>query len=470
MSDHKLAVVVLAAGLGTRMKSERPKALHKVAGRSMLGHVLGVAATLAPERVVVVAGPGMEPAVATEAEAAGVPYRIAVQHDRLGTGHAVATAKPALEGYHGPGGAGDVLIVFGDTPLLRPETLRAMAERRRAPEAPTVLGLAFRPADPSRYARVEIDARGQVLRVIEVPDANEEELKIEVCNGGILLAEGPALFEMVDALRNDNAKGEYYLTDVFAMANARGLSVRSEEADDPDEVLGADSRRGLARAEAIAQARLRAGALDGGATLIDPESVWFSWDTRLGRDVTIEPHVVFGPGVVVEDGAEIRAFSHLEGARVKRGAVVGPFARLRPGSVIGENARIGNFVETKNAVLGPGAKASHLTYLGDSEVGEEANIGAGTITCNYDGIEKHRTVIGAGAFIGSNTALVAPARIGEGAMVGAGSAIGGEVAPDELVVVRGTERRGPGAASRFRERRRAEKCKRAGQAAKKEGS
>ena len=469
MSDHKLAVVVLAAGLGTRMKSERPKALHKVAGRSMLGHVLGAAATLAPERVVVVAGPGMEPAVAAEAEAAGVPFRVAVQHDRLGTGHAVATAKPALEGYHGPGGAGDVLIVFGDTPLLRPETLRSMVERRRAPAAPTVLGLAFRPADPARYARVEIDERGQVLRVIEYPDASEAELKIATCNGGILLAEGPALFEMVDSLSNDNAKGEYYLTDVFAMANARGLSVQSAEAD-PDEVLGADSRKGLARAESIAQARLRARALEEGATLIDPDSVWFSWDTRIGRDVTIEPHVVFGPGVMVEDEVEIRAFSHLEGAQVKRGAVVGPFARLRPGTVIGENARIGNFVETKNAVLGAGAKASHLTYLGDSEVGEEANIGAGTITCNYDGIEKHRTTIGAGAFIGSNTALVAPAKIGDGAIVGAGSAIGGEVAPDELVVVRGKERRGPGAASRFRERRRAVKRKRAEQAAKKEGS
>jgi len=458
MSKPKLAVVVLAAGLGTRMKSERPKVLHKVAGRTMLGHVLGAAAALAPERAVIVCGPGMEAEVAKIAEAAGVAHRAVVQEQRLGTGHAVACAKPALEGYHGPKGSGDVLVVFGDTPLLRPETLAALVARRREAGAPALLGLTFRPADPARYGRVVTGNDGRILRVVEYADASEAERKIGLCNGGILFGDGPVLLGLVDRLGNDNAKGEYYLTDLFALAQGEGLNVQSAEVDE-GELLGADSRAGLARAEAAMQARLRARALEGGATLIDPESVWFSWDTKIGRDVTIEPNVFFGPGVVVEDEVEIKAFSHLESAQVKRGAVIGPFARLRPGTVIGEKARIGNFVETKAAVLGPGAKANHLTYLGDCEVGEGANIGAGTITCNYDGIAKHRTSIGAGAFIGSNTALVAPVTVGAGAMVGAGSAIGGKIAPDEMVVVRGKERRGPGAAKRFRERRQAEKAK-----------
>ena len=469
MSDHRLAVVVLAAGLGTRMKSAHPKVLHQVAGRSMLGHVLGAAASLNPERVVIIAGPGMEAVVAAEADSAGVPYRVVVQTDRLGTGHAVACAKDALEGFHGPEGAGDILILFGDTPLLRPETLNALTEQRRGPGAPDLLNVAFRPADAARYGRVVTGEDGQVLGVVEFADASEEERRIDLCNAGILLGDGPKLFGLVDGLSNDNAKGEYYLTDVFAMANAAGLKVRSAEAD-PAEVLGADSRAGLALAEANLQARLRAKALDGGATMTDPDSVWFSWDTEIGRDVIIEPHVVFAPGVAVEDGATIRAFCHLEGARVGRDAIVGPFARLRPGTVIGEKARIGNFVETKNAVLAAGAKANHLTYLGDTEVGEGANVGAGTITCNYDGFGKHRTMIGAGAFIGSNTALVAPADIGPGAIVGAGSTLGGQVGPDELVVVRGKERRSPGAARRFREQRRAEKDRRDARKVSKEGT
>ena len=462
MPEHRLAVVVLAAGLGTRMKSKLPKVLHKVAGRSMLGHVLAAAAALRPERAVIVAGRGMEEAVAAEAAKAGVMHKVVVQTERLGTGHAVACAKPALEGYHGPSGDGDILILFGDTPLLRTETLESLVAARRGAAAPAIMGLAFRPDDPARYGRVVTDEHGQVLRVVEYADASEQERLIGLCNAGILLGEGKTLFELVDGLRSDNAKGEYYLTDVFAMASGEGLKVRSLEAD-PAEVLGADSRAGLALAEANLQARLRAQALDGGATLIDPESVWFSWDTKVGRDVVIEPNVVFGPGVSIADEALIRAFCHLEGAEIQRGAIIGPFARLRPGSVIGETARIGNFVETKNAVLGTGAKANHLTYLGDAQVGEGANIGAGTITCNYDGIGKYRTTIGPGAFIGSNTALVAPADIGAGAIVGAGSTLGGKVAPDELVVVRGKERRSPGAAKRFREQRRADKRKREAQ-------
>jgi bifunctional UDP-N-acetylglucosamine pyrophosphorylase/glucosamine-1-phosphate N-acetyltransferase len=462
MPEHRLAVVVLAAGLGTRMKSELPKVLHKVAGRSMLGHVLAAAAALRPERAVIVAGPGMEEAVAAEAAKAGVPHTVVVQKDRLGTGHAVACAKPALEGYHGPNGDGDILILFGDTPLLRTETLESLVAARRGAGAPALMGLAFRPDDPARYGRVVTDEHGQVLRVVEYADASEQERLIGLCNAGILLGDGKTLFELVDGLSSDNAKGEYYLTDVFAMASGEGLKVRSVEAD-PAEVLGADSRAGLAKAEAYSQARMRAAAMDGGATLIDPDSVWFSWDTKIGRDVVIEPNVVFGPGVTIADEALIRAFCHLEGAEIRRGAIIGPFARLRPGSVIGETARVGNFVETKNAVLGTGAKANHLTYLGDAEVGKGANIGAGTITCNYDGIGKYRTTIGPGAFIGSNTALVAPADIGAGAIVGAGSTLGGKVAPDELVVVRGTERRSPGAATRFREQRQAEKRKREAQ-------
>jgi bifunctional UDP-N-acetylglucosamine pyrophosphorylase/glucosamine-1-phosphate N-acetyltransferase len=444
------------------MKSELPKVLHKVAGRSMLGHVLAAAAAQRPERAVIVAGPGMEEAVAAEAAKAGVPHKVVVQTERLGTGHAVACAKPALEGYHGPSGVGDVLILFGDTPLLRTETLESLVAARRGAAAPAIMGLAFRPDDPARYGRVVTDEHGQVLRVVEYADASEQERLIGLCNAGILLGEGKTLFELVDGLSSDNAKGEYYLTDVFAMASGEGLKVRSLEAD-PAEVLGADSRAGLALAEANLQARLRAQAMDGGATLIDPDSVWFSWDTKIGRDVVIEPNVVFGPGVSIADEALVRAFCHLEGAEIQRGAIIGPFARLRPGSVIGEAARIGNFVETKNAVLGTGAKANHLTYLGDAQIGEGANIGAGTITCNYDGIGKYRTTIGPGAFIGSNTALVAPADIGAGAIVGAGSTLGGTVAPDELVVVRGTERRSPGAAKRFRDQRRAEKRKREAQ-------
>jgi bifunctional UDP-N-acetylglucosamine pyrophosphorylase/glucosamine-1-phosphate N-acetyltransferase len=461
MTESKLAVVVLAAGLGTRMKSDRPKVLHEVAGRSMLGHVLAAVAHLAPERVVIVAGPGMEGAVDTIATASGLNCATVIQRERLGTGHALACAKPALDGYVGGQGAGDVLVVFGDTPLLTADTLQNMLAVRRGADGPDLLGLAFRPADPARYGRLVCDADGQVLRIVEYADASEAERRIDLCNAGVLLGDGPVLFGLVDRLGNHNAKGEYYLTDVYALANAEGRKVRSTLAD-PAEVLGVDSRPALAHAEAILQDRLRTQAMDGGATLIDPQTVYFSWDTRIGRDVVIEPNVVFGLGVVVEDEAIIHAFCHFTNAHIGRGAEVGPFARLRPGADIRDKAKVGNFVEMKNAVLGPGAKANHLSYLGDTEVGEAANIGAGTITCNYDGIAKHRTTIGAGAFIGSNTALIAPVNVGPGAIVGAGTTIGGEVGPDEMVVVRGDTRRRPGAASRFRERRRAEKAKQKG--------
>ncbi|MFQ5774997.1 MAG: bifunctional UDP-N-acetylglucosamine diphosphorylase/glucosamine-1-phosphate N-acetyltransferase GlmU [Kiloniellaceae bacterium] len=455
MTHANLAVVVLAAGLGTRMKSARPKVLHGIAGRPMLGYVLDAVAALAPERVVIVAGPGMEPAVDDAAAGAGVRHETVVQDRRLGTGHAVACARPALDGYHGPEGAGDVLVVFGDTPLLQPRTLRALVEARRGPRAPDLLGVAFRPAEPAQYGRVVVGEGGQVLRIAEYADAGEEERRIDLCNAGILLGHGPVLLALVDRLGKDNAKGEYYLTDVYALANADGRRVRAAEAD-PEEVLGVNSRAELAVAEAVVQTRLRARAMAEGATLVDPAAVWLSWDTRLGRDVTVQPNVFFGPGVVVGDDAEIRSFCHLEGARIEPGAVVGPFARLRPGTVVGAGARVGNFVEVKNAVLGPGAKANHLSYLGDAEVGARANIGAGTITCNYDGIAKHRTTIGKGAFIGSNTALVAPVSVGAGAIVGAGSTITRDVDADAVAVARGDQRQHANAAQRFRERRRAQ--------------
>ncbi len=454
MTHSKLAVVVLAAGQGTRMKSTLPKVLHRLAGRTMLDHVLDVVAGLEPERVVVVIAPDLPAVAEAIAGRPGGNVRTAVQDRQLGTGHAVACAKAALAGYHGPDGTGDVLVVFGDTPLLTPATLSALCARRRAADAPDLLGLAFKPDDPAHYGRFVLDKKGQVLRIVEYADANPAERAIDVCNAGVLLGNGPVLFSLIERLGTDNAKGEYYLTDLFALANAAGHRTGVGEAD-PAEVLGINSRAELAGAEAILQARLRAEAMAGGVTLIDPATVWFSADTQLGRDVTVQPNVFFGPGVVVGDDVDIRAFCHLEGATVEAGAVIGPYARLRPGTVVGAGARIGNFVETKNTVLGPGAKANHLTYLGDAQVGAKANVGAGTITCNYDGFGKYRTSIGEGAFIGSNSALVAPVRIGKGAIVGAGSTITEDVAPDALAVGRGPQQARPGAAKRFREARKA---------------
>jgi bifunctional UDP-N-acetylglucosamine pyrophosphorylase/glucosamine-1-phosphate N-acetyltransferase len=457
MTSTKLAVVVLAAGQGTRMKSTRPKVLHEVAGRSMLDHVLDAVAALAPERIVAVFGPGMERAAEAARERSD-DLRTLVQAERRGTGDAVACAKPALEGYHGAQGSGDVLVVFGDVPLLTPETLQAMAAARRAPGSADLLGLAFRPADPAHYGRVVLGEDGQVLEIVEYADASAEQRRIGLCNAGMLLSDGPALFSLIEGLENDNARGEYYLTDVFALARARGRRTAVAEAD-PEEVMGVNSHAELAVAEALMQVRLRARAMAEGVTLVDPATVFLSADTRLGRDVTIQPNVFFGPGVVVGDGVEIRAFSHLEGARIEAGARVGPFARLRAGAVVGPGARVGNFVEVKNATLGAGAKAMHLTYLGDAEIGAEANIGAGTITCNYDGLAKHRTEIGKGAFIGSNTALVAPVTVGEGAIVGAGSTITRDVAADAVAVARGEQKESAGAAPRLRESRRARKAR-----------
>ncbi|MDH3593933.1 MAG: bifunctional UDP-N-acetylglucosamine diphosphorylase/glucosamine-1-phosphate N-acetyltransferase GlmU [Rhodospirillales bacterium] len=449
MTESKLAVVILAAGKGVRMVSRKPKVLHEVAGKAMLHHVLDAVAPLAPERIVVVSGPGMEQL----AEAAR-PHPTVVQEPQLGTGHAVLAARPALDGFHGDSGAGHVLVLFGDTPLVTTDTLARMVQAVESAEAPALVALGFRSAEPGYYGRMVLDpADGRLLRIVEAADAGPEELSVTLCNGGVMLGRGPELFALLDRVGNDNAKGEYYLTDIYALAAQEGLAARVIETEE-DEILGVNARAELAIAEAVMQRRLRDKALAGGATLLDPMTVWFSHDTRLGPDVTVEPGVFFGPGVNVGEGAVIRAFSHLEGADVAAGAVVGPYARLRPGARLQEGARVGNFVEVKNAVLGVGAKANHLTYLGDATVGAGANIGAGTITCNYDGFAKHRTEIGEGVFVGSNTALVAPVALGPGAMVAAGSTVTKDVAADALAVARGQQRTVEGGAALFRARKR----------------
>ena len=453
--DAPLAVVVLAAGEGTRMKSSLPKCLHPVGGFPMLAHVLRAAAALGPERVCVITGHGGE-AVARAAAAHHPGVRTAEQAERLGTAHAVQCARAALEGF-----GGDVLILYGDTPLVRTETLERLLAARHGGAAVAVLG--FEAADPTGYGRLILGTGGDLLAIVEHREATEAERAVRLCNSGVMAVDGARLWGLLDRVRNDNAKGEYYLTDLVALARADGLgaaAVRCAEA----ETLGVNSRAELAAAEAAFQARARAAALSDGVTLTAPETVWFALDTRLAHDVTIGPNVVFGPGVTVETGAEIRAFSHLEGAEVAAGAVVGPFARLRPGARIGAKAHVGNFVEVKNAVLEDGAKANHLTYLGDATVGTGANIGAGTITCNYDGFGKHRTEIGAGAFVGSNTALVAPVTVGPGALIAAGSTITRDVPADALAVARGRQENRPEHARKLREKLSATK-KSAGKAA-----
>src|SRR5262245_15287204 len=410
MADNRIAVVVLAAGKGTRMKTDLPKVLHKLAGRPMIAHVLANLAPLGCERIVVVIGPGMEGVAAAVA-----PHPTALQAEPLGTGHAVLAARAALQGF-----AGDVLIVYGDCPFITHATIAKLMARRRAVDRPAVVVLGMRPADPAQYGRLVIGADGPLAAIVEYRDANPEQRAITLCNSGVKVVDGQRLFSLLDRVGNANAKGEYYLTDIVAIARADGAACAVVEAP-ADELIGINSRAELAAAEAILQNRLRAQAMENGATLIDPQTVFLSYDTRLGRDVVIGPNVVIGPGVEVADGAEIKPFCHLEGAKVSTGAAIGPFARLRPGTVVGEKARIGNFVEAKNAQVGKGAKANHLTYLGDAVVGPGANVGAGTITANYDGFNKHKTEIGADASIGSNSVLVAAVKVGRGADVGAGS-------------------------------------------------
>lgn len=437
-------LVILAAGQGTRMKSRLPKVMHRLAGRTMIRHVLEAAAALSPRLAVVVVAPGMEQVAAEVA-----PALTAVQEPALGTAHAVAAARSHLAHPDLVGAEGGVLVLFGDTPLVTAETLLRLRQALEAPERPGVVVLGFRPADPLAYGRLVLDSVGNLERIVEFKEASAEERAIGLCNAGAMAFDAALLPQLLDGIGNDNAKGEYYLTDAVALARTLGRTVALVEGD-ADEVLGVNSRAELAVAEAVLQGRLRQAAMDGGATLIDPGSVQFSWDTHLGCDVVVGPNVVFGPGVEVEDEVEIKAFCHLEGARVASGAVIGPFARLRPGAEIGADAHIGNFVEIKKASVGAGAKVNHLSYVGDAEVGARANIGAGTITCNYDGFDKHVTRIGVGAFIGSNTALVAPVSVGDGAIIGAGSVVARDVPADALAVTRGDHVEKPGWAARFR--------------------
>ena len=448
MTDRPLAVIVLAAGKGTRMKSDRHKVLHPLAGRAMLLHLLDAAATLSPTHAIVVVGAGGAQVAAAVAPAGAL---VVDQAEQLGTGHAVLQAREALAGFDG-----DVVILYGDVPLVEAATMRRMVDRLHAADAPVASVLGFRPADPGAYGRVIADADGRIAKMVEYKDASADERAETLCNSGLMAVRARDLFALLSRVGNDNAAGEYYLPDLVMLAAAEGRASAVIETP-ADEVAGVNSRGELAALEAIWQARRRARAMADGATLIAPDTVWFSHDTSLGRDVTVEPNVVFGPGVRVADGATIHAFSHLEGANVGAGCSVGPYARLRPGAVMREGSRVGNFVEMKQAVLGVGAKANHLTYLGDAEVGAGANIGAGTITCNYDGFFKYRTTIGAGAFIGSNSALVAPVTIGDGAIVGAGSVVTRDVAADALVLVRPPQQARPGWAARFRDMMRAKK-------------
>ncbi|MSU89141.1 bifunctional UDP-N-acetylglucosamine diphosphorylase/glucosamine-1-phosphate N-acetyltransferase GlmU [Rhodobacteraceae bacterium 2CG4] len=434
------AIIVLAAGQGTRMASDRPKVLHEVAHAPLLHHVLRAAAALAPERTVVVVGTGAE-AVAGAARALDPRAETALQAERLGTAHAVAQARPALDGF-----AGDALVLYGDTPFVRPETLQAIRAARADGAAVVVLG--FEAADPSGYGRLITGADGALQAIVEHKDASAAQRAIRLCNSGVVCADAPTLFGLIEAVGNDNAKGEFYLTDIVAIARARGLSCRAVTCDEA-ETLGVNSRADLARAEATFQTAARARAMAGGATLTAPDTVFLAHDTRLGRDVTVEPFVTFGPGVTVADGARIRAYSHLEGAHVAEAAVVGPYARLRPGAQVGPRARIGNFVEVKAAEIAEGAKVNHLSYIGDASVGAGANIGAGTITCNYDGVFKHRTAVGAGAFIGSNSALVAPVRIADGGYVASGSVVTIDVGAGDLAIARARQVNKPGLGARM---------------------
>jgi bifunctional UDP-N-acetylglucosamine pyrophosphorylase/glucosamine-1-phosphate N-acetyltransferase len=436
-----LAAIVLAAGKGTRMKSDLHKVLHPLAGRPMLGHLLDTVHGLGAEKLVVVVGSGREQVAPLVERHGGV---VVVQEPQLGTAHAVQQAEEALGGFDG-----DVIILYGDTPLIARDTLERMLERLGGADAPAVVVLASRPADPLRYGRVIADGDGRILRMVEYKDASDEERAVDLCNSGLMAVRSADLWPLLSGVGNDNAAAEYYLPDIVMLAAAVGRRSAVVETD-ADEVAGINSRAELAVVEAAWQQRRRQQAMAEGASLVAPETVWFSHDTELGRDVLVEPNVVFGPGVRVADGATIRAFSHLEGATVAAGAEIGPFARLRPGAEIGEKAKIGNFVEVKKARLGAGAKANHLSYLGDAEIGAGANIGAGTITCNYDGFLKYPTRIGEGAFIGSNSALVAPVTIGDGAIVGAGSVVTRDVGADALAIARGEQQEKPGWAARFR--------------------
>lgn len=450
MTMQPLLVVILAAGKGTRMKSARPKVLHPLAGRSLLGHAMALSKDAGASRLAVVVGPDM-PEVAAEALRQAAGAAVFVQHQQLGTAHAVLAAREAIAAH-----TGDVCVLFADTPLLTADTVHRL--RQSLGQGPGMAVLGFHAADPTGYGRLLTDGSGALLAIREHRDAGDAERKVTLCNSGVMAFRTPQLVSILERIGNANAKQEYYLTDAVEIARKEGLPVVTSTCTE-DEVLGINSRDQLAAAEAIWQRRARLEVMHDGATLVAPETVWLSYDTRIGRDVVIEPNVVIGPGVTIEDDVVIKANCHLQGidrkvatgVRVRKGAEIGPFARLRPGTDIGPGVHVGNFVEVKNATLDRGAKANHLAYIGDAHVGADANIGAGTITCNFDGFDKGHTEIGAGAFIGSNTALVAPVTIGANAFVGAGSVVSRrDVEPGALTVVRGERKDIPGWAAKIR--------------------
>lgn len=442
-----VSLIVLAAGMGTRMNSDLPKVLHKLAAAPMLHHALQAGASLGPDKVVVVTGHEAE-AVARAARSYDETIETVVQEPQLGTAHAVAQAAPLLAD-----APGDAIVLYGDTPFIRPETLEAMLAAR-SDHAVVVLG--FHAADPGRYGRLLTEG-DRLLAIREFKDASDEERRITLCNSGVICAEAKTLFALVSEVGNQNASGEYYLTDIVELARARGLSAGVVICDEA-ETLGVNTRQQLAEAEAAFQSRARAEALENGVTLTAPETVFFALDTVIGRDAIIGPNVLFGPGVTIESGAEIKGFCHLEGAHVSRGADVGPFARLRPGAELAEDVHVGNFVEIKNAILDEGVKVGHLSYIGDADVGEFTNIGAGTVTCNYDGVMKHRTKIGKRVFIGSDTMLVAPVSVGDGALTASGSVITEDVPAEAVALARAKQVNKAGLATKLFERLRALKA------------
>ena len=436
-----VALIILAAGKGTRMKSDLPKVLHSIAGAPLLIHAMKSGASLEPDRTVIVAGHGAQ-AVEAAAKDWSDDAEVVLQTEQLGTGHAVAQAAAALDGF-----GGDAIVLYGDTPFIQPETLEAMLAARTEHD---VVVLGFNAADPGKYGRLIMNG-GALEKIVEFKDASGEERAVTLCNSGVICAKSDVLSELVSAVSDDNAAGEYYLTDIIGIARSKGLSATVVECAEA-ETMGINSRAELADGEVAFQARARRAAMDNGVTLQAPDTVYFSHDTYIGSDTIIEPNVVFAVGVTVENNATIRAFSHLEGCHVSRGGVIGPYARLRPGAELAEDVKVGNFVEIKNAVIDTGAKVNHLSYIGDAHVGARTNIGAGTITCNYDGVFKHHTTIGEDVFIGSNTMLVAPVKLGRESMTATGTIVTHDVPDGDLAVGRVRQENKTGFARRMFEK------------------
>ena len=444
-----VAVIILAAGMGSRMKSDKPKVLHQIAGAPMLMHAMRTAQGISAEKTVIVTGHGSQ-----DVEKAAAAYNdtaeFAHQSAQEGTSHAVQQAATALQDF-----SGDVIVLYGDTPFVQPETLQAMLDKKREGHGVVVLG--FHAEDPARYGRLMTSGNGLLEAIIEYKDATNEQRKIDFCNSGVVCVDSKLLFSLLDDVTNDNASAEYYLTDIVGLSRGRGLTCAAIACAET-ETMGVNSRADLAVAEVAFQTRARNLVMDNGSTLIAAETVWFAYDTIIGRDVIIEPNVVFGPDVTIENNATIRAFSHLEGCHVSQDAIVGPYARLRPGAELGNGAKVGNFVEIKAAQIGEGAKVNHLSYIGDANVGSEANIGAGTITCNYDGVFKHKTAIGKRAFIGSNTMLIAPVSVGDDAVTASGSVVTTDVPDGALALGRARQENKPGLALRLMNKLRAAKA------------